>query len=858
MKYPSRSIILSSRLTFLDPFFSDAPKFRQIETLCLNYKTEEFSEDEISEFIDFANLAFSDEVLNSMRNHERQGIVKKQFPPVILDISYLGVLETLLKELFIKDIENCASLPAYYDFGELGNNVEAVKTVGFLSPMLDINQKPIRLTSSSQHNSFEFCLAELKANWQNLEVEQSKIGSIPCLLRIPIGYDKEINKIRISHYGIPALIIGKWINAEGFPNTHSDEFKLKDNLLLIYATFLLPETERQSQVFGKDNLREIIWKSKLHISENFPSNKWREDIQKLHSDIWSQMVGCNDISELCACLTRLNDRKQVLSLSSAYVQDPVDGWQSSNINLPSLLAIFCNILQRISWHLQSEWLNKVVLNLVLFRRKNSVLWDNEGDCIGLDISHNGTQYVWIGTDASDTSDLIQIERLTYSLLKPYHKNAPLDNQLYKYYYEKWPQNTEINPLSSLAIVSVGRLSEYVKNDLKYSVSGIIELEDRHVRISNLPEPWQYNLLKALDIIAANPNIRYLVVLGAVKNTPVSVKCLQLCADMMDSSDEYPKELENLPEVYFPKHLITNAINQLKKVEIYAGDPEDIFNLHMFAQEMIISSYIATEVGERISECNCFFDYQDMSDNGVEGSITFDKHLPSHLSSGVIGETVRIVYPDVVRAVLSFGEKTTALDRSGRTYKELSSFRISVIDPYQGTSVLGFDEDALEKHFQHEWKNKGGRFLERMTLSFRLPNGETIDQLSNIVANIAQDVLDEKVTRRLIISVYHPVLDRNDILSLNTIHFNISRSSSSPSLWLLHSSIVMRTIDVLFGLPYDIFAACRFTTYVAQLVNEIVSPSKQVRAKNVNIVALNLHLYYDALNLKIAHRIAMSD
>jgi thymidylate synthase len=108
---------------------------------------------------------------------------------------------------------------------------------------------------------------------------------------------------------------------------------------------------------------------------------------------------------------------------------------------------------------------------------------------------------------------------------------------------------------------------------------------------------------------------------------------------------------------------------------------------------------------------------------------------------------------------------------------------------------------------------------------------------------------------LIINVYHPVLDQKDVLGLNTIHFSLSRDEDHSSNWFLHCSVVMRTIDVLSGLPYDIYAVCRFARYVARRAEEMLPPTTRLTAQHVMILALNLHLYCDELNLGIARRIA---
>ena len=850
-------IIGETQLTYIDP----ALERRQRDLLlCCDFMACQpctLSADQLAEALECIDLLISHDaaLLNWLeRDIQYQKAERIQEGSKILPDAI--DFDWIFKECFQNELDNCELLPIsqpkQFASGQL------VRTIAFLDIPRDTDGLPYHLRIESRVGKEESVWGTFWGNQQ--QVAPISARGIHCLLKMPETWtDEDVLNFKAKHYGIPVLVIGRWTPTEDI----SDISQYSDlaggnfeNIVQPYAILICPDEYRKSQLLFGFHLEEVIGQSKLELQVPFPQEDWPSTAVELYNEARQTIVKADSVDEVVKYLNTLDERLGVSWISSPDVQKPSEAWRAGKTNQTTFYALVLNLLAKISLVDNPSLLRQTTATLHMSRLAGDDLQGDEGDYLHLIMHKDGNDFLLDPCDKLSESDHIAVTKLSVRLPVP-DKIAlllPDTEDLYKNVIgEELDATLQINPTSSLSLVSVGEVDKTIKDHFRDSVAAIIELEDRHTRTAKLPEPWQYNLRKVMEVVASNPNIRYLVALGE----------REFCDNTITYLEElnHPSEEKDLPRQYFPSNLVKHFRRQVKQVQVCEGDPRKEPRLYSDIRRLIRSSY-QEQTNSNFHEVSCIIpSYSKPIEVSYEPSrLQREEPLLEVNSTEVVAETIAQAYPRVVESVRCFGKTKVLPDKYGRFYRELLSFRVIIEDSSTGFVPLGFDSDDLARNFQEQWLQTGGLFHDRMTgtAGFVDPNtGEPFDQISEgIVPRIVGSVEKGIVSRSIILNVHHPARDRKSALGLNTVHLTVEKVSQDIPRWLLHGSYIWRTVDVLFGLPYNIYAAAQFLNYIVDRCNKELDEDTRygLSAGKVIIVALNLHLYEGTLDQEISRRI----
>ncbi len=555
-----------------------------------------FTVDEMEEFIELSDLIVRKDP--ALANWLNTGITGMQIPAPTnrswrLDLGTTESTKSALREMFLKETPSCQLITPDAAFTATQTSGELIKTYGYLQLFRRAMNDAMHSFTSEQRTAgaYSYCRGLLESS---VDDSRKDVAVLDCIVRLPhdLSYE-EFSNLRVSCFGRPAFVFGRWIGRKQMNASGIDPDLIPgDRLLMVYAVLVLPDAFRTKQVFMHSHLEEIVWKSKLHINASLPMSQWKEAICSKYNEAWLSLQQCSDPVSLRNWINQLGVALGVQEPSSSSVFDILDGWNDPTVGLPTFLAITCNLLFRFYWQFSPQWLHHCRINLLLMRETNLELYSDEGNRIFLTIQHGSDEAVLYPSQTKG-ADLTELSRASIRLLAPFNQTTPRDGDdvVSKFTLMTARPDTIHNPLSNLLLVSIGTLDSTLRRALEDSVAAIVELEDRHVRVSNLPEPWQYNLPKAMMAVVSNPNIRHIVAVGAVQNARVSLRYLEIMAKTPSDFESLPSDLESLPSIYIPPDLTARVAKQLIAIEQYSGDPKNTSRMMTFARTHTINSYL---------------------------------------------------------------------------------------------------------------------------------------------------------------------------------------------------------------------------------------------------------------------------
>lgn len=720
---------------------------------------------------------------------------------------------------------------------------KSVRSVGFIE-ILTRNGEP------ELDNESRFILARL------VDCENTT-DSAPCLLRKPYWYETEdILHLKCYLAAIPSILFGRL----------GSERKLQ-----IYAAITLPDTYRSEQWYYPFHFKQIALNAKLFLDQPFPFASWPRDKADACREILEQIRQTEQLEDFTSALSLLGRIWTIANVSGPNVTSIERLGRSDSINRATFLTLVLHMLCRLSLNREvPSILPRLSCELGLWRKPTSQclppLERAAGNHFCLVLRNCSTKEK---TVLIDTCEVIREEdtlsdfayRLEFSLPYRYSdsSSAPLQKYLHEGQIDYRGDAIVGNPLSCVAFACIGgrMRPEITPSDggVLQSAAVLIPLEDRHKRTARLPEPWQSNLRKLMEIVVSNPNIRHLVIFGETQYCDRTVNYLY--------SWKTEGKRESLPTEYFSPELVDRFHQQIsaETLEIIEGNTITDLGLVWRLKEIVARSFL-----DKIPDCTepltCETSCLPSDSWTMEKSRASASRIP--LLGGISeiqarDRTVAQVYPKVVDSVRCYGHTKVTRDEMGRLYRELLSFRIVVDDPTSEQTPPGFAEEDLITNFKKQWlgdaynpnQPRNALFYERMHFTFGT------DQVENTVNRIVRCICDAKVSRSILINVHHPGEDVRSALGLNTIHFTLDHTASDSQEWLLHASYIWRTVDVLAGLPFNIHGAANFLCYIVDECNErlnrLVERPDYLSPGKMMIVALNLHLY-EGLDSSIAEQL----
>lgn len=203
----------------------------------------------------------------------------------------------------------------------------------------------------------------------------------------------------------------------------------------------------------------------------------------------------------------------------------------------------------------------------------------------------------------------------------------------------------------------------------------------------------------------------------------------------------------------------------------------------------------------------------------------------------------------------YGESITfdLLQMNNESIKDYSLFMPLMRGSLKTSSKYGIAEAIWYRHatrsidliksFGPIWESmtdESENFLINSNYGYQIENNQDV----NYELNKLFDVIDGKrpyVEVDFMIASYQNQHSRKDLVCNNKISLSLIKDINGT--FKLSSRVVARSIDVIFGLPYDLFAAQGFMTYVAHKLNEKSGYLNFVKLDFIKFDVVNIHWYH---------------
>lgn len=763
----------------------------------------------------------------------------------------------LLNQILSSQLDNCS----FSGFDELSEN-SLVKIEGYINVPRDSKSLKLNIIHSDLSQQ-RFLLAHIYRTGKD---------GLPCLLSMDRTWDdQESLSLKGFLFLIPCIVVGKvrkWA-----------EFNLEEKLPLSTSTyalepyfiFVLPENHRSRYKIFPHQIDEIIYESKQLLSDEQlarwykrKGNAYATDLVQRNLHLLNKTVEICGVSQSQKGLIQglqnfFKDKHPVLYAQPLSIIEIISTIDLSIHSLDSINAsiLILHLLFRLS--LESQQIQPLLKNTTVclcLGRKRDVdgYFKDEGESVYFEIQNQDETNFFDSVNFPVEMDLIDRHSLDlYVMVNETTINLP--NRIYKTLLKskELPDIGGVtwgNTLSSLAIVVVGTLNENLFHELLERVSAIIELEDRPTRTANMPDPWPYNLSKTMKTVTANPNVRYLIIVGETRF------CAETTSFLKDkqSIDAIPDTIH----IFIPNALVSLFRNQILQSVCLDGRLDEDTILHKRLQRILKTSYLQrTEMSDvsclplSIDIANDLTSRNETPTGGIETLIEHFLHEFNKLSgekvneSELVAQTAKRAQPGLISVVLKYGEQKGP-DSHGRFYKDLLSYRATIKDVTSDLILPGANEKQVEKFFRGEWLSSGGLFFSRLTESFGA------DQIEGCISRIVKTIKDNTVSRSIIMSVSHPNIDQKNPLGVNTIHFSFRQLASKR--YQVIGAFEWRTVETLYALPYSMYTTCCFTKFIVDECRRRIGKEYELLYGESIFLALNLHVYLDDLNYDITRLI----
>jgi len=750
--------------------------------------------------------------------------------------------------------------------------LSVVKTMGYIEILRDNTGEPVVVQTETDQT--RYLVAKLSPAFPK---DQSKHSQI-CLIESGQVWDREdILNLRSLTFGIPLLMVGRGlkIGSDLTKQLPSGE----DNVLLVYWLLKLAESYCKYQIIPRHQLDNIIWKSKLDILLDYSQilTERAEDLDttrpaqadmlrnnaKVYQELLDRARGCTTLEELVETLLDFFESgRRVFSL--ARVEKPLRILQSCDIGqyVPdsrSAVILMLNLLFKLSTVYGVQSLRDIKVSLYLAktpRNGSTPCHEDEGNLVYLEIKKANTKRA-VSVPPVLPQDHRIVARREIALYAPFEFSVePLGAEGIFKHLQPGPTEPSIagvwwgNPLACVALITVGSAPLEFRKAFSDSVAAIIELEDRPSRTANLPDPWPYNLIKVMRATASNPNIRYLIIVSAGIYCRETIERIERRRDL--PPDIHPFITSELV-LDFKEQITDCAVLEMQDepllyrelqrrirdtyLELGRGSWHDVGAFQEYTHPLVRHLDQQEQLRQNLSSLVDFYIYEFNASQ--RGRIT---------DIGLIADTIREACPGILASILKFGEQKGP-DSLQRIYKDVLTHRTVIKDASRDLLCLGVSQDEVDSFYWNEWMQPDGLFFTRMRRSFGA------DQVSGAIDRICKAVKGGTVTRSVIINIHHPGLDQKRPLGINEIYFAL-RPLDERS-YAIVGTFVWRSVEALFGMPYSIYASCRFHRYIVDQCSERLGESYDLQTGETIYMSLNLHLYQDAVNLEVAEQVINS-
>lgn len=374
------------------------------------------------------------------------------------------------------------------------------------------------------------------------------------------------------------------------------------------------------------------------------------------------------------------------------------------------------------------------------------------------------------------------------------------------------------------LIKVGHFELDLPDSLFYEITTV---DDRPTRGGGLPDFWEATIARLIGAANQNSNLCCLFVLGEQEWGAETIRILKTVSNwkqnvrvLSNRTGMAAEEIEKTAtmfagRVYFPK-------NSSELLPILARILREKTTLSGLS--ILPSSPRGRFLRRSLDSSTVSLDEQD----------------------GCRVPTLAQAYPTVLEMTRRRDNASAIRDQAGQELRELIDFKVVLTTPEQEMTPSFYAEEteSLECYYKKVFDLETGLFGKHLAR-----NG----QLDAVLKHVASSMTGSNAysSRRAILIVPHVVKTNQALAPLGLVSVRIiPRVSSHRSI--VHFSYTWRTVEVLVGFPYSLYASVRFgQSLVDRLRQEAEIPLKM---GVVSYVAHSLHVFLDNYRQNITRQI----
>ena len=397
----------------------------------------------------------------------------------------------------------------------------------------------------------------------------------------------------------------------------------------------------------------------------------------------------------------------------------------------------------------------------------------------------------------------------------------------------WTAGSVPEPVGKLSsriavLIKIGHFELDLPESLFYEITTV---DDRPTRGGGLPDFWEATIARLIGAAIQNSNLCCLFVFGPHKWGAKTIQILKTMSEWKQNvrvlsirTGMAAEEIEKTATMfngraYFPNsrsELISTLVGILrKKIELSRLPILPLPSGVRFLRRSLDS-----------------------------GTVSLDEQ------DGCRVPTLARAYPTVLELTRRRNNETAIRDQAGQELRELIDFKVVLTTPEQEMtpSFYAKETDSLERYYSEVFDLENGLFGKHLA-----GDGQLNAVLQHLVSSITGS--NPYSSRRAILIVPHVVTENQALAPLGLVSVRIIPRVSSHRV-IVHFSYTWRTVEVLVGFPYSLYASVRFSQDLVERLKVELGENAifPLNMGVISYVAHSLHVFLDEYRQNIARQI----
>jgi len=407
---------------------------------------------------------------------------------------------------------------------------------------------------------------------------------------------------------------------------------------------------------------------------------------------------------------------------------------------------------------------------------------------------------------------------------------------------RWAEYKDADPLSGAKLspcllLPIGDAAIAQAKALQDIVAGVVEIDDRPVIGGGLPDFWQSNVARVVRACLENPNIRYILAIGAGTHAAATLDRLKVEGSYWTSQIHDLQRRLSISTEYL--QIFRQRALQVEQIESEAT--ERLLAL-IAAQSAGLGPDV--QIGPAV----------DLHHESRRRRLALTPPSEANRLSVIDGlrtATLADAYPQSIDLLRS-ADLPPQVETTQRKFREFPCFKLVLTNPFAEMvpEYWSNETSTLERYYRDNFRADEGIFA----MSLKRAVGSNISLYEHALDLTVSALGDSRPTRRIMLPI-SAAQDRHDQpLGLCAIQI-LPRYRDGK--WRLDFQWVWRTVEALVGFPFSAFGSVMWSKeFFDEVKNRIALAERKVALElgELTYVALSFHMFLDAGDTEIARAI----